>query len=164
MPCVRTKSLAKTVSQYPQMGFFQVWECQLCFYFSTVGIFLALVTHCTCCPHHCCHHSRRLRHTPSFSECSGGSHTQTEQLSRIYLEVDKDCMRFKVPGVLHMSLFRCECVKLPQWASSAPFSQSFSVSQVQLMGIQRPLGQAKKGVRHFVLPLPDRVKKKTSRS
>lgn len=46
----------------------------------------------------------------------------------------------------------------PQWASSAPFSQSFSLSQVQLMGMQRPLGQAKKGVGHFALSLPERQK------
>ena len=37
----------------------------------------------------------------------------------------------------------------PQWVSSAPFSQSFSLSQVQLMGMQRPLGQAKKFTGHF---------------
>lgn len=49
-----------------------------------------------------------------------------------------------------------EGVTSPQWASSAPFSQSFSLSQVQLMGMQRPLGQAKKGVGHFGLSLPER--------
>lgn len=49
---------------------------------------------------------------------------------------------------------------VPQWASSAPFSQSFSLSHVQLIGMQRPLGQAKKGVGHFVLLLPWRERRK----
>lgn len=51
---------------------------------------------------------------------------------------------------------------VPQWASSAPFSQSFSLSHVQLIGIQRPLGQAKKGVGHFVFPVPGRMRDKSS--
>lgn len=37
----------------------------------------------------------------------------------------------------------------PQCVSSAPFSQSFSLSHVQLIGMQRPLGQAKKLTGHF---------------
>ncbi|TNN81338.1 hypothetical protein EYF80_008394 [Liparis tanakae] len=40
---------------------------------------------------------------------------------------------------------------------SGLLSDSFSLSQVQLIGIQRPLGQAKKGVGHFVFPLPGTV-------
>ena len=126
----------------------------------------ALITHCTCCPRRCCHRSRRLRHTPSGWECSGGSHTQTERPSRIYLEVQEIiCQVQNTSGktkqwLLQVGLFRFKCVILPQWASSAPFSQSFSLSQVQLMGIQRPLGQAKKGVGHFVFPLPGRVTEK----
>lgn len=49
-------------------------------------------------------------------------------------------------------------LNLPQLASSAPFSQSFSLSQVQLKGIQRPLGHVKKCVGHlvFLLPTSDR--------
>lgn len=43
----------------------------------------------------------------------------------------------------------------PQCASSSPFSQSFSLSQVQLIGIQRPLGQAKKFDGHFLFFLSD---------
>lgn len=35
------------------------------------------------------------------------------------------------------------CGHLLQWVSSSPCSQSSSLSHVQLMGMQRPLGQAK---------------------
>lgn len=44
----------------------------------------------------------------------------------------------------------------PQCVSSAPFSQSFSLSHVQLMGMQRPLGQAKKLTGHLSLFLSAR--------
>lgn len=59
---------------------------------------------------------------------------------------------------MRWSFFALKHASLPQWASSAPFSQSFSLSQVQLMGMQRPLGQAKKGLGHFALLLPERQK------
>lgn len=54
---------------------------------------LTPVTHCTCCPHRCCHRSRRLRRTPSLWECSAGSRTRTGRLSRIYLGVDTEQLR-----------------------------------------------------------------------
>lgn len=49
----------------------------------------------------------------------------------------------------------------PQCVSSAPFSQSFSLSQVQLIGMHRPLGQAKKLTGHlsFLLSATQQRKK-----
>lgn len=63
---------------------------------------------------------------------------------------------------LQKQLRRVKPASLPQWASSAPFSQSCSLSQVQLWGMQRPLGQAKKGVGHFALLLPERQKESSN--
>lgn len=48
----------------------------------------------------------------------------------------------------------------PQCVSSAPFSQSFSLSQVQLIGMQRPLGQAKKLTGHLSFLLSARENRK----
>lgn len=141
------------------------------------GFALKCFAHCICCPHRCCRRSRWLRHTPSAWGCSGGSRTQTEQRSKIHLERNWEKIKhnwffwyfFKkktkkrqgvcvagLAGFLRGSL-RAD---VPQWTSSAPFSQSFSLSHVQLMGMQRPLGQAKKGVGHFVLLLPWRERRK----
>lgn len=148
------------------------WSVKTIFCFSTQSIAVQMFggffctsyfTHCICCPRRCCRHSRRLRHTPSVWGCSDGFCTQTEQLSRIHLDkarTKQDCI-IPPKKSLHWSLYGFKHVNLPQWASSAPFSQSFSLSHVQLMGMQRPLGQAKKGVGHFVLLLPLRGREKT---
>lgn len=116
-------------------------------------------THCTCCPRQCRRHSHQLRHTPSDWGCSGGSHIQTGRLYRTYLEegeIRYQCQfQHTVSTMVELKLTFSKCLNWPQWASSAPFSQSFSLSQVQLIGIQRPLGQAKNGAGHLVFPLPD---------
>lgn len=51
----------------------------------------------------------------------------------------------------------------PQCVSSAPFSQSFSLSQVQLIGMQRPLGQAKKLTGHLSFLLSAGKNKQTKK-
>lgn len=47
------------------------------------------------------------------------------------------------PWVLWMPAREWACGHSLQWVSSSPCSQSSSLSHVQLMGMQRPLGQAK---------------------
>lgn len=71
----------------------------------------------------------------------------------------------KTVWVLRVALCSQEKIRAlwdwPQCVSSAPFSQSFSLSQVQLIGMQRPLGQAKKFTGHLSFLLSARQQKKT---
>ena len=151
---------------------FMVWGCQNCPYVSTepvpVHIFLvldmfapltALAVLVTAVPAVV----SSVTH-PSFWNAAVVPTLKLSGWAEFIWGFNKECVKQKIKAskqshrLLHLSLFRFECVNLPQWASSAPFSQSFSLSQVQLTGIQRPLGQAKKGVGHLALPLPDTVK------
>lgn len=73
--------------------------------------------------------------TASFSMCSG---KPKEKQSGMICVFGKKIM-----------VLEDNFVDWPQCVSSAPFSQSFSLSQVQLIGMQRPLGQAKKLTGHL---------------